>query len=85
MIQWGTTNKELSNKDQITLQDRFNEFYSDYADSCEESIVEFIDSIYDQFKTKKWLSEKQITALDNIIVNCAEDWYDSSRGEGFYP
>lgn len=66
---------KLTNEDIEDLQATFETFYREYADVATPSIVGFIDSVYEQFQSRKFLSEKQIIAVNNIIDNFEDPEY----------
>lgn len=67
---WTDGTKKLSEEQLEHIKTQFFVFYNDYADVALPGQVDFVDSIYDQFKTKEFLTDKQIAALDNIITAC---------------
>lgn len=65
--------KELPPEQLEHIQELVDDFYHHYAEEATISIVEFMDSIKAQLTAKKYLSDKQISAVKNIIANCAAD------------
>lgn len=72
---WDTPNNKLSEDEIEDIQKNFDDFYRLYVDNVTPSILDFVESINEQFTESKYLSEKQISALNNIIYNC-EDQYE---------
>lgn len=71
-MQWGTAVIPLS-EDQIDeVEGLFAEFYEEYEDIAYPGQIEFVDSLQQQFETKKFLTENQIAALTNVVNGCKE-------------
>lgn len=68
----GGNQEKLSNTKIEQIKEVFSEFYKWHADLALPSQVDFMDSVYEQFNAKNYLSDKQIESINNILQACKD-------------
>lgn len=62
----------LTDKQKEAIEFQFNELFADHNASKVSRILPFLESLHEQFENKKFLTDKQIAALNNIYERSTE-------------